>query len=325
MKILYAAGNNANAKIQLARFLKAMDTSKDHIKIAAYKQSSPQSINIDWTLDALLNIYKSELLSLDNDNLSIYYEQIKSFAPDIVISDLEYFTSYVASALDITLWQCSSSLINYALTKFEKYNLGLFKYHAYSLNRDPIHTQRTVNMIDNSYYNLIYSHYGDIDNSPKLQENFLWVRPYHQVAKDYIPCKHYIVAGLSSNNKYVLNILKKYEDSVAFMEFDQEHHKNVIVKDIGMEDEYFCNLKNSPIFVCQGQASFLADAFYNNKYSFIYPDYKDNESIINSHLSNNLNLGQIKSYDETLSPSTIKITPMYNNSIKYLHELIKEI
>src|SRR5574338_1119629 len=101
MKILYAASNNLNAKIQLSRFLKAMDGSKHQIKIAAYKTSSPKDISIDWTLDALLNIYKPDLLSLHNDNLNIYFEQIKNFQPDLVISDLEYFTSYVSSDLNL--------------------------------------------------------------------------------------------------------------------------------------------------------------------------------------------------------------------------------
>ena len=120
------------------------------IKIAAYKISTPKDINIDWTLDALLNIYRPNLLSLNNDNLGIYFEQIKNYAPDLVISDLEYFTSYLASLMNVPLWQCSSSLINLCLNEDEKYNLGLFKYYAHSLNRDPQHTQRIANIIENS-------------------------------------------------------------------------------------------------------------------------------------------------------------------------------
>ena len=55
IKILYAAGNTSNSKIQLSRFLKAIADKPYTIKVAAYKNSSP-SIHIDWTLDYLLNI-----------------------------------------------------------------------------------------------------------------------------------------------------------------------------------------------------------------------------------------------------------------------------
>ena len=324
MKILYATANSQGAKIQLSRFMRAMEGSEHQIKVAAYKQSSPKGLNIDWTLDALLNIYRPELLSLNGDNLGIYYEQLKQFAPDLVISDLEYFTSYLASLLNITLWQCSSSLLKHGLRN--TYNLGLFKYYAHSLNRDPVHTQRTANLIDNSNLNLVYSHFGDAEKAPKLLENFEWIRPYHQVFKHSIMCQHYVVAGLSETNANILNVLKKYPDSVVFMESSAEQYYNVYVKDIGNKDEYYCNLKNSLLFVCQGQSSFLADAFYNGKFSLVYPDYKDAESIINSQLSKKLGMGQIMSRTANLANySELKVQPEYQSSIKYLHEKIKEI
>lgn len=323
-KILYAASNNQNAKVQLSRFLKCVSPAIQ-IKVAAYKLSSPKNVSIDWTLDCLLNIYKPDLISANNDNLNTYYEQIKSYNPDLIISDLEYFTSHIANVLDITLWQCSSSLINFALTKNEKYNLGLFKHHAYSLNRDPLHTQRTINLIDNSNCNFVYSHYGDTELSPTLLENFEWIRPYHQIAKEYIPCQHYLTAGLSSNNKKILEVLKQYPDTVAFMEFQHERHQNVLVKDIRIEDEYFCNLKNSNLFICEGQTSFLADAFYNGKYSLIYPDYEDAESIINSSLSEHLKLGKVISYTTNLTDYIDSSVYYCDNHIPYLHEKVNDL
>lgn len=326
MKILYAASNNLNAKIQLSRFLKAMDGSQYQIKIAAYKASSPKDTNIDWTLDALLNIYRPELLSLHNDNLNIYFEQVKSFAPDLVVSDLEYFTSYIASDLNLPLWQCSSSIINFALARREKYGLGLFKYHAHSLSRDTYHTQRIVNIIDNSNRNFVYSHYGDVNTPPVLQEGFEWIRPYSRVSKDYIPCQHFVTAGLLTADKRILDVLKKYPDTVAFVENAQEQHENVQVKDIGIEDEYYCNLRNSVAFVCQGQASFLADAFYNGRYALIYPNFDDAESVTNSQLATKFGTGRIMSYsDELVSGILPEVNPVLASSAKYLHERIEEL
>src|SRR5271155_1177897 len=109
MKILYAAGDNTNACTQLSRFVQAMPNHQ--IKVAAYQQSSPKGMNIDWTLNCLLNVFTGQIA--ENDNLKIYYDQIVYFAPDLIISDLEYFTSYLAGVGNIPLWQCSSSLINY--------------------------------------------------------------------------------------------------------------------------------------------------------------------------------------------------------------------
>lgn len=326
MKILYAASHNQNAKIQLSRLLRAMNGSKHQIKVAAFRKSSPKNINIDWTLDALLNIYRPDLISLHSDNLNIYLEQVKSFAPDLIISDLEYFTSCVANDLNIPLWQCSSSLINYALIRNEKYNLGLFKYHAHALNRDTLHSQRMINILDNSNRNFIYSHYGDMIEPPSLLDGFTWVRPYHQIAKSYIPCEHYITAAFSVPDKRMMSFLKKYPDTVAFVDDPRESYQNVRVKDIRIEDEYYCNLKNSALYVCQGQTSFLADAFYNGKYALVFPDYEDAESLTNSQLAQKIGIGSIMTYTDDLPDiSSIVIEPNYSGSTKYLHEHIEEL
>ena len=303
-----------------------MSGSEHTIKIAAYKDFLPKNINVDWCLTALLNIYKPELLSLDNDNLRIYLQQVEDFAPDLVISDLEYFTSYLAVLSNIPLWQCSSSLVNFALTKEEKYNLGLFKFFAHSLNRDPLHTQRTANIIENSVRKLVYSHYGDTVGQPTLQEGFEWIRPYHQVYRLSVPCQHMIVAGLSKNNKQILDLLRQYPDSVVFMDAEVEKYQNLRVKDINSSEEYYCNLRNCQNFICQGQASFLADAFYNGKFSLIYPDYEDIDSIINSQLSQKLSLGHIPlSKIEITTHNTFELQTTYQTSTKYLHELVNDL
>jgi uncharacterized protein (TIGR00661 family) len=326
MKILYAAQNNTNARIQLSRFLKAMQGSQHQIKVAAYKNSSPRDVSVDWTLDCLLNLYKPEILSLENDNLQIYYEQLKYYAPDLVISDLEYFTGYLANLLNISVWQCSSTLINYGLARDEKYNLGVFKYYAHALHRDERHRQRLTNLLDNSNGNFIYSHFGDTPQPPQLQDGFQWVRPYHQVGKSATPCQHHVVAGLSGSSKTVLKELRKYPDSVAFTDFSQESYHNVLVKDIRNQEEYFCNLKNSPLFVCQGQTSFLADAFYNSKYSLIYPDYQDPEAILNGCVSSHLGLSSTIDLTEDLDVYADRtVEPMYDTNIQYLHEKVNDL
>lgn len=309
MKILYAAGNNGSAKIQLSRFLTAVQDKDYTIKIAAYKKSSPTDVSIDWTLDCLLNIFKKDHISLDNDNFNLYYEKVKSFEPDLIISDLEYFTSHIASVLNIAIFQCSSLLINNALTKKSKYNLGIFKTHSYTFNRNGIKIQRILNMIENSNKNYIYAHYGDMDNPPEIKDNYEWVRPYHQVGKISIPCQHNLVGITPHSNKNIINILKKQNDCVLFTDAYNEKYNNLQIKNIANEEEYFCNLQNSKGLVCEGQTSFLADAFYNNKPATIYTNYNDPECILNHIISEKL-----------IGSNTMQL-----NNVLYLHEQIERI
>jgi len=326
LKVLYACGNNSNALIQCSRFLKAMSGTSHTIKVAAYRRSSP-NMSIDWTLDSLLNIFKPDTISLDNENFNIYFEQVKHYAPDLIICDAEYFTSYIANTLNITLWQCSSSLINTAIENKEKYNLGLHKQYSFLLgNNNAIRHQRQVNIIDNSNCNFVYSHFGDTENPPTLKNGFEWIRPYHSVGKEAITCKHNVVAG-TLNNKTIYNILKKYPDSVAFTTFCDEQYNNFLLKDIDNDEEYFCNLKNSNLFVCEGQTSFLADAFYNNKFSIVFPNYKDIECIMNSIFSEHLGLSKsISETNEDLNKFMNKdIVSNYNKDIQYLHDRINSL
>lgn len=326
LKILYAAANNENARIQLARFVEAIKDKPFIVKIAAYKNSSPKNQSIDWTLDCLQNIFNPEHISLDNDNLTIYYNQIKAFAPDLIISDLEYFTSHLANELNITLWQCSSSIINFALSKNYKYDLGIFSKYGYLLNKNPTYVQRIINIIDNSNCNFIYSHFGDTNNVPEILGNFEWVRPYHQIGKLSPPCQHNVVAALPYNNKNILNILSNYPDSIIFSEFLDEKYDNLSLKNINNHPEYYCNIKNSRLFLTQGQSSFLADAFYNSKYSVVFPDLQDIDCVFASTISEKLQLSKSIYGREDLSAyMDLRISSKCNEKIKFLHEKIEEI
>lgn len=323
LKILYAGNDNLNSKIQLNRFLKAIDGEKYLIKIAAYKKSSP-NCNIDWTLDPLHNFFDKEKIYLDNEYFITYYNQIKYYNPDIIISDLEYFTSYIANDLGITLWQYSSSMLNYGLTWSAKYNVNLFSKYAFIFNRRS--NQKYVNILDNSNLNLVCSHFGDTEDPPELKENFEWIRPYHSIGFPSIPCRHNIVAGLLSNNKKCYKYLNKSNDCVVFSTYNKEKYSNLIIKDIDNEEEYACNLKNCNLFFCEGQTSLLADAFYNNKFSVVAPNLNDPECIINSMYSEKLKLS-VNMYSDIdwNELSKLDVAFKLNNNIDYLHERLEKI
>lgn len=318
-KILYAAANNQNAKLQLSRFINAVKNKPYTVKIAAYKNYSP-NINIDWTLDCLLNIFDKDQINLNNDNYKIYFDQIKYYKPDLIISDLEYFTSYVANLLNITLWQCSSSIINYAFTKKQKYNMSIFKKYSYIFNKNLNHVQLIINILDNSNRKFIYSHFGDCTNPPEIKKDYEWIRPYFSLGKKSINCQHNIVVAMLKNNKKILNHVKKSEDVVIFSEQIDEQYNNLKLKNIYNQQEYFCNLKNSKAFICEGQTTFLADAFYNGKKPIVITDYNDTECIINSTVSEKLKFSNLFSSDLLCE----EINPILNNNICFLDQKIDE-
>jgi len=324
MKILYAAANNENSKIALDRFVENLD-KKHTLKIAAYKKSSPNNLSIDWTLDSLLNIYRPESLFIDNnDNFKIYYHQLKNFNPDLIISDLEYFTSIIAISLNIRLWQCSSILIRYAL-EYKK-NIGIFTNYSYITNRNPNQHLKIINILDNSEEKFVYSCFGDLDSPPLIKDNYTWIRPYHKLGKKSKTCQHNIVGVVPSGNKKIFNILKKYPDTVVFTEHVEESYPNIKLKKMN-EEEYYCNIYNSELFFCEGQSSLLADAYYNNKYSIVFPNFTDSESLINSTISEKMNFSS-SVYDNSKNLNDFKnisLMNKYNNDISFLHEKIDKL
>lgn len=327
LKILYAAGNNSNAAIQLSRFLRAVEDDPYIIKIAAYKNSFPINHSVDWTLDCLLNIFQPDVFSTSkNDNFEIYFQQIKYFKPDLIISDMEYFTSYIANILNIPIWQCSSSLINFSLKN--KYNLGLHKKYTHLINNNRIKNQGYINIIDNSNDNFVYSHLGDTIHPPDLKNNYHWIRPYHSIGKISIPCRHNVVSVLLKENKNIISFLKDKKDSVIFALKKIKEKPMVTIKNIANENEYFCNLRNCNFFICQGQSSFLADAFYNDRYPFIMIDFDDAECLTNAMISEYYKLGStiyndfenIEKYINILSARQEK-----KENIVFLHNKIEKI
>ena len=325
MKILYAANNSLSSKLQLYRWLE--NNSGHTVKIAAYKKSSPLNVNIDWTLDCLLNLFNPDLISFDqNENVSIYMEAIKRYNPDLIISDLEIFTSSIAMELGIPVWQYSSQLLKYGLARKETYNSGIFSTYSYLFNRDPVFTQRVNNIIYNSEKNLVYSHFGDLEVPPQLKNNFEWARPYCGRFKKSATCHHTFITGSQNINYNIQQFIKQYEDTVSFCE--AEYFSKIIdQKSFYNTSEYYCNLYNSDFFVCESQVNFLSDAFYTFKKPIIDINYNDCDSLINGLLSLKFNLAHdlnnLKEIDINLEYNLDDVK--FNTNIEYLHEKLKHV
>lgn len=323
MKILYAAANREGSQIQLSRFLSSIQDKSWIVKVAAYSKSSPPFQSIDWNLDSMLSIFDPYVISFNNDNLSIYYDQVKHFNPDLIISDLEPFTSYVANLAGIRIWQVSPSLLYYATSHIDKIRLGIYKSYRYIFAKSMLEQQRIKNFIFNSDRNLIYSHFGDV--GLEIPAEFEWVRPEHSKGKVSKACEHNLVAGLIHNDKSVLNFIRRYDDAVVFSNFTDESYSDLKLKSIQDQQEYACNVKNCSRLVSMGHADLLADAYYNEKFVSILPNFAEPECIINSLYSERFGTGSIcydrKALDQP--PQFLKIN--YNKSITSLVEKVAEI
>lgn len=320
MRILYAASKRKAAAGQLNRFLIAAEGLNHTIKIAAY-QNLPCVRYVDWNLDSLLDMFNSERISFENDNLETYFNQVKYFNPDVIISDLEIFTSHIATLLNVPVFQIGPRLLYEGLA--HKYDLGLSKQYSYVLNQESDYRQRMRHMIDTADCNLVYSHLCDLADPPLLKGGFEYVRPYHVLGKVSAPCQHEMVAVSSRNDRTLLQFLRSNQDSVLFTDFLQETYKGIVLKDLANLDEYACNLHNCTYFVNRGIAEHLADAFYNRKFSWIFPDFTDHESIINSIIMQHFGLGRVL-YD-LAKPIPVELPPpFYNVETKFLHERLHE-
>lgn len=322
MKILYACSNREGAELQLFRFLQAVESKHYNIKIAAYKKTVVD-IPIDWNLEALHNIFSPDFFDLENNNLQTYFEQVKHFNPDLIISDLEIFSSRVALALNIKLWQVSPLLIYYASSHSEKIKLGIYKTYGFLF--DNIKLQQVIkNIIFDSDKRFIYSHFGDVGKL-EVPKEYEWVRPFYLSGKISKASNHYLVAGLIKNNKKIINFINKYKDAVIFTNFLDEEYSDITLKNIYDNEEYGCNIRNCDYFVSAGHTDFIADAYYNRKFSYIMPNFNESECIINSLYSEYFNSGKIIYNQNNLEISNDVEFPTLNQDIKSLVEKIEEL
>jgi len=175
LKILYAANDCNSSYYTLKRFI---DTYSKYyeIKIAAYSKSI-KNLNVNWNLDALLDFRgKSDSILFKNSNYALYIREIKRFAPDLIISDLEIYTSYAALELGLPVWQVSPLLLYYGI----KHKSNLYKYYS-GLLKDIDKKQYINYIINNSDKRLILSHLGDLKTNPQLKDGFEWVRPNYNI------------------------------------------------------------------------------------------------------------------------------------------------
>jgi hypothetical protein len=184
VKILYAAGNRPGSRLQYDRFLQSMRGKNIELKTAAFQQSLGD-LNCDYTLDALLNFYHTEKDITYNGNYQYYCKQIQTFAPDLIISDMELLTSIIALELHIQLWQVSSLLMYWAMPDEIKKQMDIFWSNAYIFYFGSDKTKQKMSyVINNSDKRFVISHLCDTEYAGNIKPGFEWIRPEFQLNDD---------------------------------------------------------------------------------------------------------------------------------------------
>jgi hypothetical protein len=178
VKIVYAADNRYGSALLLSRFIEIVKPLPVDLRVAAYRRSTGD-FSVDWTLDALTNnfIEKKDNQSLTfNGNFEFLKREIERYEPDLIISDLEIYTSLIALDTRIELWQASPTLLYFALPKQTKMSLGLSTKAKYVLYSDQRRKAAMEKVIDGASKRLIVSHIGDVCDI-EIDSAFEFVRP----------------------------------------------------------------------------------------------------------------------------------------------------
>jgi len=314
MRILYAAGNRLGSYYQLKRFLDSIAYKNHNIKVAAYKKSLG-SLDVDYTLDCLLNFTDPLGTVSFNGNYSYYKNEIKRFNPDLIISDFEIYTSIIAHELKIKLWQISPLNLYYALNAKTKQNVGIHKHYSHLIESNHKRSEYINHALNYSSRKFVLSHLCDCESPTELVEGFEWARPDFLLGED-VDKYHYVIALAKSNKKIIHEFKSKH--AVLFSPYMFEKYDMMAVEDID-SDSYKNALENCKVFISDGTAAFLADAFYNQKYSISIPRYDDIETIVASYMNEHCGVGKID-----FGPPA-KVNIKINEKIKLVSEYLDEL
>jgi hypothetical protein len=197
------------------------------IKVAAYSKSIG-NLNVNWNLDALLDFRgRYTGISTSNSNFALYVRGIKAFKPDLIISDMEMYSSYIGLDLGIPVWQVSPMLLYYAIE--DKNNL--YKYYSGLFSKTPEQKQYTNYVLGNSDKKLVLSHLGDLPTAPQLEPGYEWVRPNYCVSEG--SCIHTTSVAINLADAYfsgrssTLDVDYSDPESIITSQFNYNHGLSV--------------------------------------------------------------------------------------------------
>lgn len=293
MKILYATRDSYFASDHLKRF---MISNKDHeIKIATTIKGSNSIKNVDWILDPIINSVNRRYLKRisdinlppgDPDLMMDLLSDIKRYKPDIFISDMDnYVSRFIKDIFDIKCILYSPNL----LTNSIKWNNKNYEYRYSSSIYDFRCSKSDENM---DYYLRIVNSTIPFLDIAELNGNFEYNSPVWVSSIPNNEFNYNVIFPLTDNDRIdeVVKVLK-YRDDVALFVYDKSKVDNKLIFDLNDNELYSKVLHNAEWFISDGNNSYLADAFFNDKKISITPSVNDYEALITSCIFEKYNIG----------------------------------
>lgn len=322
MKILYVGNDSPSSLLQLERF--RARPKNFEVRYAGFNNSLSE-IGVDYTLDPIGN--SSRTGRVKRSNLDRYISEIAAYRPNLIINDFDFPTSYAATELGIPYWLASSTLLYFGMPKLMKQTIKIGQYFT---NLFENFAYNHIYQITNADRLLMYSCLGDMSMCPELLPRFEWVRPYH-IKASYSERQPAFIATLMETDKKFIKYLSNLGDTNLYSPFEYEKYKNINHLNILNNISYAEDLNQAYLCFNRGESSLVADAFYNEKYSLIYPNVKNIDTIINGHVFQYLKLAERiytrESFDQinSLAQRDMNVKVRLDPGVKYLDEYIGEL
>lgn len=332
MKFLYVADNSTSSSVQLSRFIKAFyesDILKRHeLRIAAFSSSAP-TIGADYTMDSFLDFYETNLPLNERIGFNRLKDEIKIYAPHLIINDLDHHAAIIANQLNIPYWNVSSKLLYRAITDKVSKSLQINKkyFHYFRLNRT-FHSFEKVR--GPAKFNFVYSYLCDSEFRPDLKPEYRWIRPYHVVST--VKCDPKVVCTVLHNDKLFMSYAVTLGDAVLFSPFSYEKFNGVDGDTIphfpAESQEYADMISNCYLVLSHGETSLVADAFYNKKHCLVYSSPANMDTVLNGFFVQRQGIGEIvltrKNTNQInyLDPEPYRLN--HDPNTYYLHEHLEK-
>ena len=251
MKILYAANDNLESCLQLNRFLINFPWDQHTLKVAGYS-GYDYLIDIDFNLNFVKSFYSKVSVTLNTDNYNIFCSQLDRFEPDLIISDLDKFSSNYAILNNVKLWQYSSNLLQYCLPHYWHLKLRIANRYNYEQMYSYI-----INNSDKILLPTLYDQFGlTLDNKVTL------VNPLSFKGSEDKEIYNNCISLLENKRKYLKLADSK---SVVFTTNTFEFFNNFKLKHLYSDINYYNNIHNSKAYVCDLYDDLIFDGLLNNK------------------------------------------------------------
>lgn len=239
-------------------------------------------------------------------NVAIVYKTIKKFKPDIVITDFEHTTAYVANIMNLPLI-CICNVHSVTKMRYTVPKKYLKDYRKAKLVINIIYPKADYHLITTFFYQKTKSR-NCMLFPPILRKEIQKINPQR---KDYV-----LVYQTSKTNHKLINVLKHIDKDFIIYGFDRDYKdKNLTFKRFN-EKEFLDDLGNCSACIANGGFSLVSEAVSLHKPLLSVPITGQFEQIINALHVKRLGYGEMHD-----AVDKKKIEHFLNNSDKYYSNL----